>query len=485
MKFGAITVNLGVVFIIISLVLLIAGISLYCVYQNRILKDKEKLSVELFKNNGKFILLGGGLFIIGLIFACLAFFYDENNINYFNGNGLSYITPLNGFYVYLGIILVGVFLFTLLTSMIYLLYLPQNKKYHRYILFTFILSIVLLVGFFLMFMEGLSPYLQYPLANQILFSSNGITMIYNVGKYDIEGFHFSIALYALFIIGGACLVLYICDYQLYKVYGNHGLITACFFIAFPSGIIGARAWYVIGEWYRFQDNPWDMFRIWDGGLAIMGGAVFGIIVGVLFMIILKIYNPRYKKMDYFLLIDLLVPTILLAQGVGRIGNFFNCEVHGVAVDASYWSFLPSFIKNNMHYSSVSPTLGSNKIYVPLFLIEAITNWIGYFFIEFGIRSLFGINKHFKHDYHANGSCAGWYIVWYGITRAVLEPMRDKKFNMGQDGNWSIDSAYYMIGIGLLIVIIFIVLKVLKEKNIIKLQWDKYNEEENKNERPNA
>ena len=55
-------------------------------------------------------------------------------------------------------------------------------------------------------------------------------------------------------------------------------------------------------------------------------------------------------------------------------------------------------------------------------------------------------------------------------------MRYSAYNMGDDGNWSIISAYWMIGIGLFIVLIFIVLKVLKEKGIIKLQWDKYNEE---------
>ena len=130
----------------------------------------------------------------------------------------------------------------------------------------------------------------------------------------------------------------------------------------------------------------------------------------------------------------------------------------------------------MSYKDPSINSGAPKIYVPLFLVEAIVNLVGYFVIEFGIRHLFGINKLLKHDYHANGSCVGWYIAWYGATRAILEPMRYSAYNMGDDGNWSIISAYWMIGIGLFIVLIFIVLKVLKEKGIIKLQWDKYNEE---------
>ena len=121
----------------------------------------------------------------------------------------------------------------------------------------------------------------------------------------------------------------------------------------------------------------------------------------------------------------------------------------------------------------SGKLNANEIYLPLFFIEALVNITGYFFIEYGIKNLFGINRHFKHNYHADGSCVGWYIMWYGATRAILEPLRDSRFNMGSDGNFSNVSSYFMIGSGALIILICVVLKILNEKKIIVYQWQKY------------
>ena len=469
--------NPGLFTVLLAVLFTFGGIGIYSYFQYSIVKKQDVLEKKLFFKNFTFASLGWLSLIIGLIFFCVSYFISDETIDYFTKNNIVF-DGVHGTMTYFGIILFSLFLYILATSLVYILYIKrlENTKARKYLKWIMWISIPLVILFLLLFEEGIAPFLQYPLANQILFSSNGVELIYSVGKYQTEGFSLSIAFYAIFIILGACLVLYICDYQIYKKYGDHGLITACFFIAFPCGIIGARAWYVIGDWYRFADNPISMFYIWDGGLAIMGGAIFGVIAGVTFMIIRKIYNPRFKKIDYFLLIDFIVPTILVAQAIGRIGNFFNTEVHGEAVSIAAWGFLPTFIKNNMHYSSSAPDLGPDQIYVPLFLVEAIVNLVGYFVIEFGIRHLFGINKLLKHDYHANGSCLGWYIAWYGATRAILEPMRYSAYNMGDDGNWSIISAYWMIGIGLLIVLIFIVLKVLKEKGIIKLQWDKYNEE---------
>lgn len=471
--------NIGLVLIIIGFIFIIGSISTYSYFQYQIIKNGEKIIIEKFKKQGLILIVCSAIFTLGLLFLSIGYLNDINTIKYFEENNIV-VSAGNSLMIYIGIILFGMLFSIFITSLLWILYLPSfDKKIKKYLKIAMFSSISAGLLFLLMFEEGIAPYLQYPLANQIFFSKNGVELIYSVGKPSSEGFSFSIAFYAIFILSGALLVLYICDHQIYKKYGHHGLITACFFIAFPAGIIGARAWFVIGDWYRFADNPIEMFYIWDGGLAIMGGAIFGIIAGVTFMIIEKIYNPRYKKLDYFLIVDYIVPTILVAQAIGRIGNFLNGEVHGEAIDITYWNWLPTFIKNNMHFSSAAnaPTLEVNKIYVPLFLVEGIVNLVGYFFIEFGIRNLFGINKYLKHDYHANGSCLGWYIAWYGTTRAILEPMRYSAFNMGTDGNWSIASSYWMIGIGLTIVIVFVVLKILREKGILKMQWDKYKDED--------
>lgn len=464
--------NLGILFCIISLLLIVGG-AIYLGYsEKKILKLENFELKETIKKNLLSFLIILFCFVIGLVFAVLAFFYDSSNLSYFNSNDLVF-SPLNMFYSYFGAIFFGIFAFVLIHLMIWLLYaknIPnKTRKLLRIIL---VISIVGVIGFLLMLMEGLSSYLSYPLCNQILISSKGIKMIYNNGSYDSSGFHLSISLYSLCIVGGACLVLYICDYKIFRKYGKHGLLTGCFLVAFPCGIIGARIWYVIGEWYKYADDPIRALYIWEGGLAIMGGAIFGIIAGVTFMLLIRIKNPIYKKIDYFDLVDIIVPTILVAQAIGRWGNFFNCEVHGNPSSIVYWNWLPTFIKNNMHYSSTASSLGSDEIYVPLYLIEGIVNLFGYFFIEYGIRNLFGLNHKFKKNLHSEGTLVGWYISWYGATRAILEPLRYGSYNMGEDGNWSIVSAYVMIGLGVFIIIIFAMLKILNEKKIFKYTWQK-------------
>lgn len=84
-----------------------------------------------------------------------------------------------------------------------------------------------------------------------------------------------IAFYALFILAGALLVLAICDHEFYKKYGRHGILEPIFYLAFPAGIVGARIWYVAGNWTRngYNEDFLQVFRIWEGGLAIMGGAL--------------------------------------------------------------------------------------------------------------------------------------------------------------------------------------------------------------------
>lgn len=469
-------------FVIIGLLMVFGGIASFGVFfYVRFYNVKNKFSLEILKQNILYLVIPGLVFMVGFIFCLLAYYSDpyviskiDNTSNVFLNINAGY-----GVMIYLGAILFCISLFVFVTSMAFRMYLPKlDKKYNLIVKITQYVGVLGTIVFFLLYMEGQAPYLIYPLANQIVFSEQGITLVNSVGK---SGF-FSINLYALFIIGGACLVFYICDFQLYKQYGHHGLITTCFFIAFPSGIIGARAWYVFGNWFRegFDKNPIKMFYIWDGGLAIMGGAVFGIIAGITVMLVKRHFDNKYKVMDYLLLVDIIVPTILIAQGVGRIGNFFNNEVHGVAVDVANWMWLPSFIRNNMLYTTSSASnllIDAHQIFVPLFFIEAITNIAGYFFISFGIRNLFGLKQIKKVDYHAGGSCVGWYLIWYGITRAVLEPLRHPSYNMGESGKFSNTSAYWMIGIGAFIVVIFIVLKILNEKGIFKYSWQKFKEKD--------
>lgn len=242
-----------------------------------------------------------------------------------------------------------------------------------------------------------------------------------------------IAFYALFILAGALLSLALSDHEMYKKYKRHGLLENVFYIAFPAGIIGARIWFVIGDWYRFAADPIKIFYIWEGGLAIMGGALLGIIVGVLYI------KLKRKELDVVFLADMIIPTILLAQAVGRWGNFFNQEVYGARLDnMNSFFFLPEFVKQNMFIS------GSYR--VPLFFIEFLTNIAGFLAIRYGIGEAL---KKYKQPLDMSFS----YAIWYGLTRVILEPLRDPSFNMGTGGEWSFIWGYVFAAVGVVAIIL--------------------------------
>ncbi len=266
--------------------------------------------------------------------------------------------------------------------------------------------------------NGFANYISYPIPNGISFST-GWTYP------GVAASGFSIAWYALCILGGALFVYFLCDHKMYQQYGKHGVIESTFLIAFPAGILGARIWYVIGNWKvdGFDQDPLMMFRIWEGGLTVLGGAIMGIVVGVLWFI------WRNKQYSIWIAVDMIVPTILLAQAIGRLGNFFNCEVHGNPVSIEAWSFLPMIITRNGMFSSSEAALTNGTFYLPLFLIEGVLNIGGYFIIA----SLFG--KKFR-KYTELGDLGFAYVAVYGVIRSALEPLRNTSFNMGENGYWS-------------------------------------------------
>jgi phosphatidylglycerol:prolipoprotein diacylglycerol transferase len=212
-----------------------------------------------------------------------------------------------------------------------------------------------------------------------------------------------------------------------------GFIEDVFIIAFPAGILGSRLWYVWGQWQlEFANQPfWKIFAVWEGGLAIMGGALGGALAGVLY-----VYFKR-KDIPIIKALDLAVPTILVAQAIGRWGNFFNQEVYGAIADVDAWMWLPTFIREQMTIN------GSFRI--PLFLIESMINLSGYFVIRFGIGE--GLKRFLKQ-----GDLALMYLVWYGLTRGIMEPLRNPIYNMGNSGDWSFIWGWVFFSVGILAII---------------------------------
>ena len=290
--------------------------------------------------------------------------------------------------------------------------------------------------------NGLAPYLTYPLVNGISFTDGFVTPI--SGRPNI-------AFYALCILSGAILVYFVCDHYMYKEYGEHGILESTFFVAFPAGIIGARIWYVVGNWAREFDygramtsfngiQIWAPLAIWEGGITILGGAIMGIVAGAAW------YMWRNKGKSIWIPFDLVLPTILIAQAIGRWGNFFNCEVHGLAVSLDNWKWLPEIVWRNGQYSSTSGFAGEGQFYVPLFFIESVVNLLGYFVLG----HLFG--KALRR-YAELGDVGFGYIIWYGLTRVLMEPLRSTDYQMGSNGYWSWVWSMIFVFVGTLLIVL--------------------------------
>ncbi len=428
----------SIIFLVIFLGL--AGFSIY--------RSIRLVKTPMIETNFKDFFIKNGYFVLGATLSLLAasFFFvfkDGNSID-----ALHIVELIFGEMLFACPLLVAINVFIIH-------YYGRNipEKLDKWLFKTIIIGFVTALVFFFIYTNGLAPVLSYPLANGISFQE---------GLVNPKSSHKpNIAFYAICILSGAILVYFLCDHFFYKEYGKHGILESTFFVAFPAGIIGARIAYVIGEWNNTTNGPsfaervadgewWAPLAIWEGGITILGGAIGGIAVGALW------YLWRNKGKNLFLAADIIVPAILIAQAVGRWGNFFNCEVHGIAMDESSWKWLPEIIFNNAHYSDSGATL-TDQIYVPLFFIEAIVNLLGYFILA----HVFG--KALR-KYTELGDLAFGYIIWYGLTRVFMEPLRAPSYQMGEKGFWSWVWAMVFVATGaLLIVINHIVRNILRKK----------------------
>lgn len=248
------------------------------------------------------------------------------------------------------------------------------------------------------FSEGIANQDIYPLINGFNFSTGAFT---HPGEYG----GFQIKFYGIVIVCGALICYFITDHETYKKFGEHGLIDTLFIVAFLCGLIGSRLWYcLILEPEQFLAEPATIFtKITDGGLAIQGGALFGMAGGIAFVLIFR------KYIDVRFLMDVAIPTILIAQVMGRWGNFFNQEVYGGVAPDWLVNMLPTIVKNNMFIRG--------EYRVPLFLIEGLINIGGFCLIRF----VFGRMQIF---HFGTGCQSALYPIWYGLVRVTLEPLRE-------------------------------------------------------------
>lgn len=172
------------------------------------------------------------------------------------------------------------------------------------------------------------------------------------------------------------------------------------------GIIGARLYYVIFNFEAYRYDLLGILRIWEGGLAIYGAIIAGFLVIV--------YNCQKKHQSIIKTTDIIVPGLILAQSIGRWGNFFNQEAHGIEVSLSFLEnlHLPKFIIEGMYINGL--------YYHPTFLYESIWCLLG-FLIFVLIRKLS----------HRKWSILTYcYFIWYGFGRLFIEELRTDSLYLG-------------------------------------------------------
>ena len=201
-----------------------------------------------------------------------------------------------------------------------------------------------------------------------------------------------------------------------------------FFYLIPISIIGARLYYVFFNWSYYSQNLLEILEIWEGGLAIHGG----IIAGLLFVI----FYCLKQNISIGRMTDILVVSLILGQAIGRWGNFFNGEAHGAVTTAEALSkFIPfKFIVEGMNINGV--------YYEPTFLYESIWCFIG-FIVLLIVRRL---------RYTKIGQTTGAYFIWYGIGRLFIENMRTDSLMIGNMKMAQLVSII-MIIIGVIIILI--------------------------------
>ena len=158
-------------------------------------------------------------------------------------------------------------------------------------------------------------------------------------------------------------------------------------LALPCAVIGARAYYVIFQWDYYRQHPGEIIAIWEGGLGIYG-AIIATVIAVYFFC-------RKRKGDILGAFDMVSISYLLAQGIGRWGNFVNAEAHG-GVTGMPWGMVIN---------------GGAPVH-PTFLYESLWNLLGFVLI----------NLFYKHK-RMDGQVVLFYFSWYGFGRMFIEGLR--------------------------------------------------------------
>lgn len=171
------------------------------------------------------------------------------------------------------------------------------------------------------------------------------------------------------------------------------------------GLIGARLYYVLFNWSYYSSNPLKILAVWEGGLAIHGGLLFGGLSAV-------IYSVR-KRLPVLTYLDIMAPSAPLGQAIGRWGNFFNQEAFGIPTDLPWKLYIEPYYR--------PPHLAVYEYFHPTFLYESLWNLLVFAILYFVLR---------HRLQRVSGSLALCYLGLYSVGRFFVEGLRIDSLMLG-------------------------------------------------------
>lgn len=237
-------------------------------------------------------------------------------------------------------------------------------------------------------------------------------LIYNTQPIDRIFFqygNFTIYWYSVIIITGVIIGLWLANKEADRLGLKKDIITDLMVFVIPVAIIFARIYYVAFEWEYYSNQSFlEIIAVWNGGIAIHGALIGSVITTIIY--------TRIKKISFWQIADIIAPSLILGQAIGRWGNFMNQEAYGGPIsEATYNNFhqyLPDFIMNQMTIDGV--------MYHPTFLYESV--WSLLVFILLII---------FRRYNPLRGELFLSYVLLYSIGRFVIEGMRMDSLYLGQ------------------------------------------------------
>ena len=261
---------------------------------------------------------------------------------------------------------------------------------------------------------------------------------FNIGQWlrdiglDWFGLNLQINAYALFILVGIGLALWISNRRLVARGAEPWVVLDIALWAVPFGILGGRLYHVITHPADYFFEGADLLRIfyvWEGGLAIFGAITLGAVGAYI--------GARQTGIRFTAYADALAPGLLVAQAMGRLGNYFNQELFGAPTD------LPWGLMIDRPNAAIPVGLPADTLFHPTFAYEMLWNLLG-------AAALVWVGRKLSLPW---GRQLGLYLVWYGLGRVFLETLRVDPAELILGVRVNIWGALAAIALGLAIFII--------------------------------